>query len=166
MTLEDEMKENQRVLAFGLTSCGKKSFDGDAVLLVELCDSQRNAKILYEGTEYQLHKKQLEEIKFLYPNEIYVRDYSLDDVNSSKPSVCLPCDKGNIANFYARRGSHWLRYILAPEQLHLLSEDDEQIAEQKGFNLGTVILYVEKLKKVLKDSGIKESKINKILDEL
>jgi len=77
------MKENQRVLAFGLSSCGNKNFDGDAVLLVGLCDGQKNAKILHEGVEYQIHKKQLEEIKFLYPNEIYVRDSSLDDVNSS-----------------------------------------------------------------------------------
>ena len=161
-----ELANNQQVLAYGATKCGKMDFDGHFVNFQSMTSQTNVAEIIYEGNVYLIHIRQLEKIRLLYPNEIYVRDSSLDDVNKDECAICEVPKNSNVANYYARQGSHWVKYIIDPEHLHLSNEEDYELGEEKGILAGNVIFSIEKLKNILKANNVDEATIQKIIDSI
>lgn len=159
------MKNKIYAQIFGSDKNGTKIFNGEVALVIKK-EKNNFYKIMFKDNNYEIHEKQIELLKWLYPQEIYVRDGSLDDVSTEEASVCEVPKHGNIANYYARQGSHWIRYIIAPESLILSNIDDYDEAEEKGFEYGNTIININHLKKILKSKNMKDKDIENIINEI
>lgn len=159
------MKNKNYAKVFGTDKVASKVFNGEIALVIKK-EKNNFYKILFDEKYYQIHEKQIELLHWQYPQEIYVRDGSLDDVNSKESKVCDPTKYGNIANYYARQGSLWIRYIISPESLILSNIEDYDEAEEKGFEYGNTVININHLKKLLRKNKIKEKEIESIINEL
>lgn len=153
---------NKIVKIYGLVadSTGKtKDFKGEIVTLED------NGEFTFESNTYKPHPKQTEPVELLYPNEIWVKEPSLDTDPADPDKVIVEATE--ISNCYARRGSHWVRYFIDPQSLTILGEESEAVAEEKAMQVAKIIVSKDTLTKALKVSGITdEDTINDILCRL
>lgn len=83
------MKNKNYAKVFGTDKVASKVFNGEIALVIKK-EKNNFYKILFDEKYYQIHEKQIELLHWQYPQEIYVRDGSLDDVNSKESKVCDP----------------------------------------------------------------------------
>lgn len=139
-----------KVLEFNGELCSIESFNESSCLFY------------FQKRLFRVHKNQVKKAELLYPNVIYVREPSLQG-----PEDEVIVEKTDIANCYARRGSHWIKYIIAPESLILMSEEDEKLAEEKAWAVSDIIVSREKLAATLKEVlSIEDSEVDEIMDKL
>lgn len=145
------------VKVFGLIPCeagAPKEFNGEIVNLTD------DGLFFFENENYRPHIKQTEAVSLLYPNEIWVKEPDVspyEDEGESDESVIVRDTQ--ISNCYARRGSHWIRYIIDPKSLVITGEEDEEQAEIKALEIADIIVNKAHLKQVLQNAGITDPKI-------
>lgn len=158
------MQKHDVVKVFGIATSDQSSHEFNGELVVVDTIEKSSVFFYFKKQYFKAHLKQTEKVSFLYPNFIYVRDPYLNEEDPDKV-VVTPTD---IANCYARRGSHWIKYIIDPDSLHLLGEEDEDLAKEKALAVADVIVSREKFAAILKESlpDLDDSKIDEILSKV
>lgn len=154
------MKDFARVFGLVRGGAGFAEFSGEVVLVQK--DDGEKCQFSHQGSLFECHKRQLSKIDFLYPNIIYVKEPSLKLNDKYSKCVIEDCQ---IYNCYARCGSHWVKYIIAPEELIVTDEDDEQKAQEIALQAGLIATTKEELYSAIKEE-IPEASLGQILNIL
>ena len=148
---------------FGLAQ-GKKEtrdFNGEIVYIEDA--SSNKVTFEFEGKPFTVRKEQLKLAELLFPATIYVREGGLHNLQCEKDVVI---NDGQIANCYARRGSHWIKYHIDPKDLVLIDEDDEELAIELAQKVANLVFTQDHLRSVLKKSSLSDEEIESIIKQL
>jgi hypothetical protein len=159
------MIEKNLARVFGMVrgGAGFAEFKGE-IVSVDRIDGD-NVDFFHLGSKFSAHKRQLGSVALLYPNVIYVKEPSLEN-SSDDGDVFVKTTE--ISNCYARRGSHWVKYIIDPQYLALIDEEDETEANQKALECAEIFVSAGKLHSILKEEipGITYDQIVNILQKI
>lgn len=143
----------------------QKEFSGEPVRLEEIV-SEKEGVFFFEGKRYSAHLKQFEPVELLFPSQIYVSEGALHGLDENSEEVKI--NEGKVSNYYARRGTHWVKYVIAPEEVTITSIDDEDQASAIAQKISPLIISLDKVRAVLHERfpSMSQEEINHLVSKL